>query len=269
MVAVADKDISPATVLLPLAEMDGEVATESVEVTLPAYCSSDSPVVRAASAQAKAELRQFWAGLLEDQQLYAVLSRLKAKYPALPDADQARLLDRYLRDFRRTGMHLAPEQRARLAALRQREGELCAQFEQNINENADAVLFTREELAGVSESYLNSAPVDPATGKVKVGLKFPEASPVLQYANSAATRRITEEARLSRCPANAPILKELAQVMNPCHCAGVGAQPIHPSNARRSGARRPSCCTTKVTPTMCCKHAWPARSTMSKPSPKT
>lgn len=117
-----------------------------------------------------------------------------------------------MREFRRKGMQLSAEERARLVALRQREGELCAQFEQTINENTDAVYFTAPELQGVSPSFLASLPVDAETGKHKVGLKFPEACPVLQFADSAATRLTVETARLARCPSNVAVLAELVSV---------------------------------------------------------
>lgn len=209
VIAVSEPTI--ASVLWPLAEMDGQVATASLAVNLPSYCSSPCPLVRASSALAKARLKEFWTSIFENTALYQTLRHVAAQ-DGLMEADERRLLDRYMRQFSRNGMDLLSEDRAKLTALRSRESALCSEFEQTVNENTDAVYFPPEELKGVSENYLANLSVDPITGKLKVGLKFPEASPVLQYADKANTRRITDTARLQRCPTNAQRLAELVSV---------------------------------------------------------
>ena len=61
VVATPAAEISPETTLLPWAFADGVAATQSVELTLPAYCSgsgetAEKKELRAASAAAKQQL---------------------------------------------------------------------------------------------------------------------------------------------------------------------------------------------------------------------
>jgi hypothetical protein len=91
----AEREVTVATVLWPLAEMEGLVATESVAVTLPGYCSGATADVRAASSKAKAHLRQFWGNVFEDVALFRVFSRLAELAPPLEE-DESRLLARWL-----------------------------------------------------------------------------------------------------------------------------------------------------------------------------
>ena len=58
-------DVCPESTLLPWAVADGIAATESVDVTLPAYCSGsgeteEKKALRAASAAAKQQLAGHW-----------------------------------------------------------------------------------------------------------------------------------------------------------------------------------------------------------------
>jgi hypothetical protein len=57
---------------------------------------------------------------------------------------------------------------------------LCAAIEGAINENTDAQWFTADELTGVPAAIVAGLPANPANpAKLRVGLKFPEASPIL------------------------------------------------------------------------------------------
>jgi Zn-dependent oligopeptidase len=198
IVATPASAASVATVVRPLAAADGVAATASVAVTLPGYCASPDPAARAASSRAKATLRAMWGAVFEDPALYRVLAAVDA--PACTGED-ARYLAWALRQCRRAGSHLPDAERTRLAALRQRAGDLCAAFEQTINECSDALWLDEAALQvrvslcvcrwvsqpvtmgcgdqGVPAAVLAAMERDPTTGRCRVGLKLAEAGPVL------------------------------------------------------------------------------------------
>jgi Zn-dependent oligopeptidase len=185
-------DISPDTILLPWAVADGVAATQSVEVTLPAYCSGsgegeEKRELRASSAAAKQQLASHWMDVYSRPALAAQLQTLKVKAEATKyegwSPELKRMLTTHLSRFNRSGAGLEPAQRDHVQHLRQRCGELCAAIEQNINEDTTKVAFQMEALAGVPASYLGAAPRD-ADGMVLVGLKTPEYTPVMKYCPS-------------------------------------------------------------------------------------
>src|SRR4030095_14433496 len=61
-----------------------------------------------------------------------------------------------LRDFRRAGMELPAENRKEIHWLRQMLSELAAEFEANILAAKAPVIFTKEELDGLSDNFLSS-----------------------------------------------------------------------------------------------------------------
>lgn len=68
-------------------------------------------------------------------------------------------------------------------ALRASEANLCGAYEQAINEDNSRVLLTAEELAGVAD--LDRFPAGPNPDEFYIGMKMPEAAPVLTNATHA------------------------------------------------------------------------------------
>jgi metallopeptidase MepB len=64
------------------------------------------------------------------------------------------------------------------------ETELQIEFQKNINEDVSSVKFTREELEGLPEDFINNLKTIEAEGKsyYVVTLKYPDLIPTLQMA---------------------------------------------------------------------------------------
>ena len=90
--------------------------------------------------------------------------------------DAARLLERSLRDFRRSGMHLPAERRARIQTLQERLVILGIEFRHNIDDVDDALLLTREQLPGLPEAYIQRLRTEegPDGRRYRVSLDYPE-----------------------------------------------------------------------------------------------
>jgi thimet oligopeptidase len=123
--------------------------------------------------------------------------------------ESRRLLDFWLRDFRRAGHELSTEDRAELERLRTRLVEVEVAFQRNVNEYRDGIDVTREELAGLPESYIERLSPGEAPGTLRVSLDYPELNPFLDQAQDRELRRDLFNKNWNRAvEANRPLLDE-------------------------------------------------------------
>ena len=105
------------------------------------------------------------------------------------EGEQARLLEHWLRDFRRAGQELSEEERAELEKLRTRLVEVEVTFQRNVNEYRDGIDVTREQLAGLPDSYIERLSKGETPGTYRVSLNYPELNPFLDQAEDRSLRQ--------------------------------------------------------------------------------
>jgi len=116
-----------------------------------------------------------------------------------------------MRDFKQNGLLLAPEKREQLKSLRKRMSDNMINFQQNLNEDQTALFFTREELDGLPQDFIDGLQkrTDGEVTKYRVSLQYPELLPVMRYARIEETRRQMDLANASKCmQLNTPLLEE-------------------------------------------------------------
>lgn len=114
--------------------------------------------------------------------------------------DEQRLLQKLLSDFERNGLSLQENKRAELAQILKDLNELCTKFNRNVNETNPSLSFSRAELEGLTEDYLQSLKRDEAnTQNFLVSLKYPELVPLMQRAKVEETRRKMEFLNSTKC----------------------------------------------------------------------
>lgn len=139
---------------------DGEAATLSARITLPAMVSGDKEA-RDTANKCKKRLYDFWNGIysLRDD-VYATLKafekKVATKEATLSTEEDKRILERTLKLFERNGLSLSKEKRAQLVELRKKASELSNTFERRLNEDTTAVAFTAEELEGCEQIFIDS-----------------------------------------------------------------------------------------------------------------
>lgn len=128
---------------------------------------------------------------------------------AVPRNDQERrLLSETLRGFEEKGLKLSDEKLARVKQLSQKLATLESQFSTNLNTDATTVIFTKEELDGVSPGFLNRLKKTP-DGKFIVTTGMADYIQLLQNAKSGSTRKKFLQAYYRRgADKNIPILEE-------------------------------------------------------------
>ena len=123
--------------------------------------------------------------------------------------ERARLLEHWMRDFRRAGHELPPEQRAKLEALRDRLVELEVRFARNLNEFEDWIEVDREGLAGLSDRYVERLRPGNTPGTYRVSLDYPEINPFLERARNRGHRETLFRKNWNKAvDANRPLLSE-------------------------------------------------------------
>jgi len=142
----------------------------------------------------------------QDTELYAVLAAVEATEL---DEQQRRLLERSLRDFRRSGVDKDQATRDRLKAIVERTTAISQDFSRNIRDDVRTIKVTPEQLDGLPQDFIDAHPVD-ADGLVTLTTDYPDVIPFRTFARDADARRRLHVEFLNRAwPANDALLQEL------------------------------------------------------------
>jgi len=116
--------------------------------------TSINAAVRDAATDSLKELEEWMVGLDYREDVYRVLKACAAKKPKLKGED-AKLLFETMRDYRRAGLDLPKAQRDEVERMRKELSRLATDYESNVTRAQKALKFTRAELEGVPESFLD------------------------------------------------------------------------------------------------------------------
>lgn len=124
--------------------------------------TSKIPQIRQAATDAIKLLQDWFVTIDYREDLYKAVKAVVDSKPKLAGED-AKLLEETYRDFLRAGMHLPQKERSEIEQLRKDLAKLCTDFDSNISSEKCPITFSKEELIGVPESFLNQE--DIKTGK--------------------------------------------------------------------------------------------------------
>ncbi len=191
LVAIPDADRTLANTLEALDAAHDALGQTSGRYAFLAQVAPEKDV-RDAALAFQQELDAFATALGFREDVYRAV-RAFAESPAAADldTDASRLLEFTLRDFRRNGFDLEPEARARVEELKQQLVDLGVRFRRNIDESDDALLLTRDQLAGLPDAYIDGLrQEETAEGtRYRVSLDYPEMYPFFEAADDGALRR--------------------------------------------------------------------------------
>jgi oligopeptidase A len=171
------------------------------------------PTVRDAARLAEEQIAKWNVSLPFREDLYrAVRAFAGTPEAASIEGEQKRLLEFWLRDFRRAGQELAPADKAELERLRGRLVELEVAFARNINEDQAGLEVTREGLAGLPDEYIERLEPGTEAGTYKVSIKGPDLVPFLAQARDRSLREDLFRRNWSSAPANRPLLEEALEL---------------------------------------------------------
>ena len=168
------------------------------------------PAVRDAGNEAEERINKWRVAVVFRSDLYdAVRAFAETDEGHALEGERARLLEHWLRDFRRAGHELGPDDRAELERLRTRLVEVEVAFQRNLNEYRDGIDVTREQLAGLPDAYVERLSPGEREGTYRVSLDYPEVNPFLEQAQDRDLRRELFIKNWSKAvSANRPLLDE-------------------------------------------------------------
>ncbi|KAF4674563.1 hypothetical protein FOL46_004573 [Perkinsus olseni] len=180
--------------------------------------------VREASSEADQKLSEHLVEMSMRKDVFDVLVALQEQHPQM-DAESERLLDRSIKEGRRNGLHLDEASREEIEKMKKRMSELSIKFSKNLGEENTVLEFTKEELDGMSDDFLETLEKT-ESGKYKVTLKYPHYVPIAKKCKVRETRRKMDFAFNNRCADdNTEILAELVKLRK--ERAGILGFPSH------------------------------------------
>ncbi len=146
----------------------------------------------------------FRRDLFETVQAYAAGDEAASLSPI-----RRRLVDHWMRDFRRAGHELDESARAALQEKQLRLIELQVEFSKNLDEWDDGIDVTSEELTGMSAEYISRLAPGTAKGTYRISMAYPDYVPFLeQGANRDLRRRLQHKFWNQAVEANKPLLQQ-------------------------------------------------------------
>ncbi|WP_323096917.1 M3 family metallopeptidase [Intrasporangium sp. YIM S08009] len=204
----ADPRAEPLEVLRVWNEAQVALSNAASVGSLFAEVHPDASVRERAEGVAQ-EVQKLDTDLGLDTDLYAVLAGIDG---ADLDPDAARVLERTLRDFRRSGVDRDEAARVRLRALSERAILLSQDFSKNIREDVRSITVAPDRLEGMPQDWVDAHPAG-ADGLVTVTTDYPDVVPFRTFARDAGARRaITSEFLTIGWPANDRVLQDLFAV---------------------------------------------------------
>jgi len=154
----------------------------------------DSPELREAYNANLPKVTQYWTELGQNQQLFEKYKSLQnsAEFAGLSRA-RKKIVGNALRDFRLGGAELAPEKKARFAAIQEELARTAAKFSENLLDatKAYSIVVDEKRIGGMPQDVLEAAREE-AQKDGKQGWKFtlhaPSYVPVMQYAHDRQLR---------------------------------------------------------------------------------
>ncbi len=184
IIAIPDDERTFENTLGALDDMHQRLDMKTNMVQFMAFVSTDA-AERAAAEQAQSRMSAWYIDLGKNEDLYRAIRAYADSEPIL-DGERARMLRHVLRDYRRAGMDLPPEQREELKRLEKELSDLEIEFQRNIREDDTVVPLRREELPGVDPDFL--ARLDRSGEFYLVTMDYPTVGEIWRTCENEATR---------------------------------------------------------------------------------
>ncbi len=170
--------------------------------------TSTSAAARDAATDALKELEEWMVGLDYREDVYKAVKAYADKKPGL-SGEEAKLLSETLRDYRRAGLGLPKAQRDEVERLRKGLSRMTTEFESNVTKARQAVNFTKAELEGVPDEFLQQIKTGEDTYTVMANVTV-DYLRVMDNARREETRKKLEIERdnLARAE-NLPLLEKI------------------------------------------------------------
>lgn len=187
ILAIAPKQRNFGNTILPFERTFNNYWYTVKGLALLAYFHDDEGV-RDSAAKLESTGGQFKADVLSRKDIYKAIKDAAKNDPQPKNTQEDRLVTFWLSRFKRAGAELTGKKAQEYAALTRKKMEEITQFNVNLMNYKDQLELTKEQLAGLSDVYINRlARTD--EGKYIVTLKYPDYNPFMSNAQDEAARK--------------------------------------------------------------------------------
>src|SRR5881396_2944470 len=177
--------------------------------------TNTNPAMRTAGENAVKAFQEWVVGIDYREDVYKAIKAFADTHPKLTGEDE-KLLKETLRDYRRAGLELAPDQRKEVEELRKELSKLGTDFDTNIVKSNAPVMFSKADLDGLPESFFASPGIktgdDVYTVMANVTWQF---NTVQENAKNEATRKQLYIVRETLAKdKNVPLLNQMLTLRN-------------------------------------------------------
>jgi len=177
--------------------------------------ANTNPAMRAVAENAVKAYQDWAVGIDYREDVYKAIKAFADTHPKLTGEDE-KLLNETLRDYRRAGLELPPDQRTDVEQLRKELSKLGTDFDSNIVNAKAPVMFTKADLDGLPGSFFDAPGVrtgdDAYTVMANVTWQF---NTVEENAKNEATRKQLYLIRETLAKdANVPVLNQMLELRN-------------------------------------------------------
>jgi thimet oligopeptidase len=177
--------------------------------------TNTNPAMRTAAENAVKAFQDWVVGVDYRDDVYKAIKAFADTNPKLSGEDE-KLLKETLRDYRRAGLELPPEQRKEVEEMRKELSKLGTDFDTNIVKSNAPVMFSKADLDGLPESFFASPGIktgdDVYTVMANVTWQF---NTVQENAKNEATRKQLYIVRETLAKdKNVPLLNQMLALRN-------------------------------------------------------
>jgi thimet oligopeptidase len=177
--------------------------------------TNTNPAMRSGAENAVKAFQEWAVGIDYREDVYKAIKAFENTHPKLSGEDE-KLLNETLRDYRRAGLDLPPDQRKEIEQLRKELSKLGTDFDTNIVNASAPVIFTKADLDGLPDSFFASPGIktgdDAYTVMANVTWQF---NTVEENAKSEATRKQLYVIRETLAKeTNVPVLNQMLALRN-------------------------------------------------------
>jgi len=173
---------------VPFSDILSDLSDETAAAMFLGQVAVDK-AVRDAGLACDTDISKYLVDVFSREDLFKPL-KAAADRGELLQGEDARLVEKTLLDFKRSGLGLPAADRETLKVMRQRLVELANDFDKEVAETKDYALFTPAQMAGVPADMLKRLPQK--DGQYKVSLDYPDYFPFMENAKNPEARRILE-----------------------------------------------------------------------------
>lgn len=170
---------------------------------------TDEPM-REEGREASKKISAFFVDeISNNKELYEALKSYAADTKEDLTAEQKYFLQEALADFKRGGLDLPQDKRAKVAALKKDLADLGIAFEMNIASDQKTIEVTKDELVGLNDDFIANLKKSDH-GKYIIGTDYPTYFAVMEECRIAETRKKLSRAFENRAyPMNEGVLKDV------------------------------------------------------------